>query len=121
MVVTDECSVVVADDVAEVRQLLEDALIKLSSVATNMMGVSGRLMIEALIAGERDPRVLADLAALRVAHEHPGRVLIVVAARVERRVRGGDPGQAVVREGHAGARDRRHDQGVLLNVRRATT
>jgi transposase len=44
------------------EKLLEDALIKLSSVATDLLGVSARAMIEALIAGERDPNVLADLA-----------------------------------------------------------
>lgn len=44
------------------EKLLEDALIKLSSVATDLLGVSARAMIEALIAGERDPRALADLA-----------------------------------------------------------
>lgn len=44
------------------EKLLEDALIKLSSVATDLLGVSARTMIEALIAGERDPKVLADLA-----------------------------------------------------------
>ena len=38
------------------EKLLEDALIKLSSVATDIMGVSGRDMIEALIAGQRDPQ-----------------------------------------------------------------
>jgi len=52
--------------VQRLEKLLEDALIKLSSVATDMMGVSGRLMIEALIAGERDPRVLAELAKGRL-------------------------------------------------------
>jgi transposase len=41
-------------------------LIKLSTVATDMMGVSGRAMIEALIAGERDPQVLAELARGRM-------------------------------------------------------
>src|SRR5487761_1618650 len=41
------------------EKLLEDALIKLSTVATDIFGMSGREMIEALIAGERDPRVLA--------------------------------------------------------------
>jgi transposase len=45
-----------------VEKLLEDALIKLSTVATDIFGVSGRAMIEALIAGERDPRVLAEMA-----------------------------------------------------------
>ncbi len=44
------------------EKLLEDALIKLSSVATDLLGVSAREMIEALIAGERDPKALADLA-----------------------------------------------------------
>lgn len=44
------------------EKLLEDALIKLSVVATNFLGLSGRAMIDALIAGERDPEKLADLA-----------------------------------------------------------
>ncbi len=44
------------------EKLLEDALIKLSSVASDILGVSGRAMIEALIAGERDPELLAELA-----------------------------------------------------------
>ena len=44
------------------EKLLEDALIKLSSVATDLLGVSARAMLEALIAGERNPKVLADLA-----------------------------------------------------------
>ena len=48
------------------EKLLEDALIKLSIVATDIFGVSGRAMIEALIAGERDPRRLAGLARGRL-------------------------------------------------------
>ena len=48
------------------EKLCADALIKLSTVATDMMGVSGRSMIEALIAGERDPHVLAELARGRM-------------------------------------------------------
>ena len=39
-----------------------DALIKLGTVATDIMGVSGRAMLEALMAGQRDPKVLAELA-----------------------------------------------------------
>src|SRR5437867_10980130 len=42
--------------------LLEDAGIKLSSVASDTLGVSGRLMLEALVGGTHDPEVLADLA-----------------------------------------------------------
>lgn len=49
-----------------VEKLLEDALIKVSTVATDIFGVSGRAMIEALIAGERDPQVLASLAKGRM-------------------------------------------------------
>jgi transposase len=43
-------------------KLLEDALIKLSTVATDIFGKSGRDMIEALITGQRDPKQLAELA-----------------------------------------------------------
>jgi transposase len=52
------------------EKLLEDALIKLSTVATDIFGVSGRAMIEALIAGQRDPRVLAELARGRLRVKH---------------------------------------------------
>ncbi len=45
-----------------VEKLLEDACIKLSAVVTDIFGVSGRDMLEALAAGERDPKVLAQLA-----------------------------------------------------------
>lgn len=53
-----------------VEKLLEDALIKLSSVATDIFGKSGRAMLDALIGGERDPEVLADMAlrSLRTKH-----------------------------------------------------
>jgi transposase len=52
--------------IQRLEKLLEDALIKLSTVATDIMGVSGRAMIEALIAGQRDPKVLAELARGRM-------------------------------------------------------
>ena len=48
------------------EKLLEDALIKLSSVASTLDTLSARDMIEALIAGERDPRRLAGLARGRM-------------------------------------------------------
>ena len=47
---------------ARMEKLLEDAGIKLSSVASSMTLVSVRLMLDALVAGERDPKRLADLA-----------------------------------------------------------
>jgi transposase len=45
-----------------VQKTLEDAGIKLDSVAADVLGVSGRAMLKALVAGERDPQVLAELA-----------------------------------------------------------
>jgi transposase len=45
-----------------VEKLLEDSLIKLSTVASDIFGKSGRAMLAALIVGERDPEVLAELA-----------------------------------------------------------
>jgi transposase len=45
-----------------VEKLLEDAQIKLSVVISDIFGVSGRAMLAALIAGERDPMALAELA-----------------------------------------------------------
>ncbi|MGC8514018.1 MAG: IS110 family transposase [Acidimicrobiales bacterium] len=48
------------------EKLLEDALVKLSVVATDIFGVSGRAMLEALIEGERDPEVLAEMAKGRM-------------------------------------------------------
>jgi transposase len=53
------------------QKLLEDAGIKLDSVATDIRGVSCRRMIEALIAGERDPEVLADMALTRMRPKIP--------------------------------------------------
>jgi transposase len=44
------------------HKLLQDAGIKLASVATDILGVSGRAMLEALAQGTTDPEVLADLA-----------------------------------------------------------
>ncbi|WP_405814736.1 IS110 family transposase [Streptomyces sp. NBC_01390] len=52
------------------EKILEDAQIKLSSEATNIFGVSGRAIIEALIRGERSPQTLADLARGRLVSKH---------------------------------------------------
>ncbi len=49
-----------------VEKLLEDAQIKLSVVASDIFGVSGRDMLAALIAGERDPKTLAQFARGRM-------------------------------------------------------
>jgi transposase len=49
-----------------VEKLLEDAQIKMSVVASDIFGVSGRDMMAALIAGQRDPAALAQLARARL-------------------------------------------------------
>lgn len=49
-----------------IEKLLEDAQIKLSVVVSDMLGVSGRDMLAALIAGQRDPRALAQFARGRM-------------------------------------------------------
>ncbi len=54
-----------------VEKLLEDALIKLSTVATDIFGKSGRSMLDALVAGERDPEILADLALGKIRPKQP--------------------------------------------------
>ena len=48
--------------VQRIEKTLEDANIKLGAVLSDLLGVSGRRMIEAMIAGERDPHRLAALA-----------------------------------------------------------
>jgi transposase len=52
--------------VLRVQKTLEDANIKLDSVISDLMGKSGRAMVEALIAGETDPAKLASLAGPRL-------------------------------------------------------
>lgn len=52
--------------VRRVQQVLEDANIKLSGVATDIMGVSGRAILEALLSGNSDPALLAELARGRL-------------------------------------------------------
>ena len=53
-------------EIQRLEKLLEDAGIKLSSVASDITCVSGRLMLQGLIDGQRDPAVLADLAKRRL-------------------------------------------------------
>ena len=58
-------------EVQRVQKTLEDAGIKLDSVAADVLGVSGRAMLAALVAGERDPEVLAELARGRLRTKLP--------------------------------------------------
>ncbi|SCL19567.1 IS110 family transposase [Micromonospora inyonensis] len=82
---------------SRVEKLLEDAQIKLSVVASDIFGTSGRDMMAALIAGQRDPKVLAQMARSRLRKkitqledafvgrfsEHHGFLLARMLARVD--------------------------------------
>jgi transposase len=59
---------------SRLEKLLEDALIKVTSVASTLRTLSTRDMVEALIAGQRDPQALADLARGRLRSKYPSLV-----------------------------------------------
>lgn len=60
-----------AKETQRIQKLLEDAGIKLDSVVSDVLGTSARQMLEALIAGTRDPDVLADMARTRMRPKIP--------------------------------------------------
>lgn len=60
-----EVTVTRGQELQRLEKELEDAGIKLSSVITQLSGVTGRAILKALIDGQRDPTVLADLAVGR--------------------------------------------------------
>jgi transposase len=60
-----------ASEVNRLHKVLEDAGVKLATVASDVMGVSGRRMLEALVAGTTDPEVLAELAKTRLRTKLP--------------------------------------------------
>ncbi len=60
-----------AKETQRIQKVLEDAGIKLDSVVTDVLGMACRRMLDALIAGERDPEVLADMALTRMRPKIP--------------------------------------------------
>jgi len=54
-----------------IQKVLEDANVKLGSVASNVVGASGRLMLEAMVAGQDNPAQLAELAQRRLRSKIP--------------------------------------------------
>lgn len=58
-------------EIQRVEKTLEDAVVKLGAVASRTLTKSGRAMLDALIAGQRDPQVLADLAMGRLRAKIP--------------------------------------------------
>ena len=81
-----------SSEIGRLEKVLQDAGIKLTSVASKVLTQSGRAMIEALIAGERDPAALAALAIGKLRPKMPelaaalnghfGRHHAVAAARI---------------------------------------
>lgn len=63
-----------ADEANRIQKLLEAANVKLGSVATDILGVSGRAMLAALVKGETDAAALAALAKGKLRKKHPALV-----------------------------------------------
>ncbi len=55
-----------ARETQRLQKVLEDANVKLASVASDVLGVTRRMILDALCAGERDPDVLAEMAQRRL-------------------------------------------------------
>lgn len=61
----------IARHTLRIQKVLEDANLKLTSVISDVLGMSGRAMIEAIIQGEQDPERLADLSKGRLKASRP--------------------------------------------------
>ncbi|HEY2314114.1 MAG TPA: hypothetical protein VGH96_10920 [Streptosporangiaceae bacterium] len=88
------------------EKLLESAAIKLSSVVTDLHGVTGRDIMDHLIAGERNPKVLAQLARARARRK---------ISELQAALEGAEfftPAHATLLQGHAGRHRRpQHRRG----------
>src|SRR6059058_5049036 len=71
----------VAQHTLRIQKVLEDANLKLTSVVSDVMGMSGRAMIEAIIRGEQDAERLADLSQGRLKASRPA-VIAALQGRV---------------------------------------
>lgn len=60
----------VAQHVQRIQKTLEDANVKITGVISNVVGMSGRALLEAIIAGETDPERLVDLVSHRLKASH---------------------------------------------------
>src|SRR3989442_216904 len=64
----------IAQHTLRIQKVLEDANLKLTSVISDVMGMSGRAIIDAIIRGEHDPERLADLSQGRLKASRPALV-----------------------------------------------
>ena len=71
----------VSQHTLRLQKVLEDANLKLTSVISDILGMSGRAMLEAIIQGERDPARLADLSQGRLKAKRPA-VIAALHGRV---------------------------------------
>jgi transposase len=71
----------IAQHTLRIQKVLEDANLKLTSVISDVMGMSGRAMIAAIIQGEQDPERLADLSKGRLKASRPA-VIAALQGRV---------------------------------------
>ena len=60
-----------ADEANRLQKVLEGANLKLAAVASDILGITGRAMLEALLGGEQDPEALAELARGRLRAKLP--------------------------------------------------
>ena len=73
-----------ARNTQRIQKTLEDANIKLTSAISNILGKSGRAILDALVAGTTDPEALARLATgrLKASHEQPSRLFVAPYASI---------------------------------------
>jgi transposase len=71
----------VAQHTLRIQKVLEDANLKLTSVLSDVLGMSGRAMLDAIIRGEEDPERLADLSVGRLKASRPA-VIAALQGRV---------------------------------------
>jgi transposase len=69
-------------EIQRLEKVLQEAGVKLSSVASQVLGVSGRVMLEALIGGTTDSEVLAELARGRLRSKIPALKEALMASRM---------------------------------------
>src|SRR5262249_33896430 len=94
------------------HKALEDAGVKLATVASDILGVSGRAMLEALAQGTTDPGVLADLARGRLRGKLPA-LRAALAGRVRTQIREDPQRQPLAAHGphrSGGGRQSREEQ-----------
>lgn len=71
-----------SSEVNRVQKVLEGANLKLGSVLTDVMGTSGRAILDAIVAGKTDPVQLADLAVERVKRTKRDELVLALQGRV---------------------------------------